>query len=133
MKILDKFKQIDWQFYIKREVNFATEQFMHEGWIKFSKKTFKKPLLKRINYYTNGFAKIYISQAEISLFKNYFKNLFVKNKLIQLYLNCINDCKKVERWLPKLNSLKYESLNNFELVDLYNEVREKSKSLAVSL
>ncbi|OGK41806.1 hypothetical protein A2954_03770 [Candidatus Roizmanbacteria bacterium RIFCSPLOWO2_01_FULL_37_12] len=133
MKILDKFKQIDWQFYIKREVNFATEQFMHEGWIKFTKKTFKKPLLKRINYYTNGFAKIYISQAEKSLFKNYFKNLFVKNKLNQLYIKCINDCKKVESWLPKLSRIKYQTTSNFELVDLYSEMREKSKSLALSL
>ncbi|PIQ71729.1 hypothetical protein COV87_01735 [Candidatus Roizmanbacteria bacterium CG11_big_fil_rev_8_21_14_0_20_37_16] len=131
--IKTELKQIDWQFYITREVNFVTEHFMHEGWLKFTKRIFGKPILKRINFYREGVADIYVAKDDLKLFLTYIDQKWEKKELETVYNECISICREVENWLPTLSQISYKDLSDQDLLKLYEQVRQKAQQIAAPL
>ena len=119
MKTKLSINTIPWQLYITREINVATEHAMHEGWLEFTKKYLGKPLLKRVNIYTNGVAKIFVSRDDLKEYNAYINRLYTDNALSNLYDGCMTICKRAEQKIQKQIS--------------FTQLREIAKSLAAPL
>ncbi|HLD24330.1 MAG TPA: PEP-utilizing enzyme [Patescibacteria group bacterium] len=118
-KIMNAIRQINWQLYITREINVVTEHAMHEGWLAFTKKVLGRPLLKRVNLYTDGVANIFVSSDDIQQYKTYISKRYQADSLDDLYTDCMAICQRADREIQKYVS--------------YERLREIAKSLAAPL
>jgi len=126
-------KSANWQFYITRQANLATEHLMHLGFLDFTKKVFGQPVFKRVNVYKNGIADIYVDKQNLEQYKDYLKKLYKEKQLDSLYQDCLEKCQQVEKWLDSFSQIKFKTLTDEELLNIYKEVIEQTKKIAPAL